>query len=283
MSNNLVSVIITCHGKANFIAKSVKSIINQTYQNIEIIMANDGDNDPLLLRQLDEIKSKSKDITVKTIITNNNRGVSHCRNQCIEIAEGDYIFTLDGDDFTHSEYLTKCVQILDNDINSQLVYSLVIMFNAEKNWPKIRILAKDHENLIAAAYIPSAHMFRKSDWIRVGGYNEKLLKGEEDWDFNIKRILPDKKFVRINEYFMFYRQTNNSRQKEFDKSLCSKFTNDLIIMQNNIDIFRDNIEQYYHHQKVKTKIIRKIFALFYLYFKYAKNYFFIIKILREYI
>ena len=249
---NLVSIIVTCHGKSEFIEQAIKSVFAQTYTNIEIILANDGDTSKKLLIKLKLIKKKYCTIPIKIIFTRKNHGVSHCRNTCIRAANGIYIFPLDGDDLIHENYILGCVKILDTNPNATIAYSLVLMFDTQKTWPKIRILAKDNENLIAAAYIPSAHMFRKSDWSRVGGYNEKLLNGEEDWDFNIKRILPNKKFVRINEYFMFYRQTNNSRQKEFDKSLCSKFTNDLIIMQNNIDIFCDNIEQYYHHQKVKT-------------------------------
>ena len=90
----LISIIIPAYNIENYIAKCLDSLLNQTYKNIEIIVVNDGSSDNTG-KVIDDYVSKYKNIKV---IHKENAGVSAARNKGIEVANGDYIGFVDGDD-----------------------------------------------------------------------------------------------------------------------------------------------------------------------------------------
>ena len=94
MKKDLVSVIIPIYKIEDYIYHSVESVVNQTYQNIEIILVDDGSPDkcPKICDEWAE-----KDNRVK-VIHKKNGGLSDARNAGLDIAKGNYIIFLDGDD-----------------------------------------------------------------------------------------------------------------------------------------------------------------------------------------
>ncbi len=90
-----VSIIIPVYNVENFICKTLKSCINQTFKDIEIIVVNDGstDNSELLIRQFADIDKRI------VIINKSNEGLFRARHSGIEKAQGEFIFHLDGDDY----------------------------------------------------------------------------------------------------------------------------------------------------------------------------------------
>ena len=94
--NNLVSVIMPYYNKKNYFLKSIKSVLNQTYTNLEILIIYDDQNK----NDLEYIKSCIKnDSRVKIIFNDENRGAGYSRNKAILIAQGEYIAFLDCDDY----------------------------------------------------------------------------------------------------------------------------------------------------------------------------------------
>ena len=107
-----VSVIIPCYNSAEWITKCLNSIPKQ--DNIEIICINDGSTD-----ETSEILKSYKKMCykdLKIISYKNNKGVSYARNQGIEQAQGEYLLTLDSDDYINSEVFNK---IVDNYLNGE--------------------------------------------------------------------------------------------------------------------------------------------------------------------
>lgn len=92
--NGLISIIIPVYNLENYIERCLKSVINQTYSNIEIIIVNDGSTDNSG-NIIDEFAKKDSRIKV---LHKENTGVSDTRNRGLEIAKGDYIGFVDGDD-----------------------------------------------------------------------------------------------------------------------------------------------------------------------------------------
>ncbi|WP_343338751.1 hypothetical protein TPELB_09620 [Terrisporobacter petrolearius] len=90
----LLSIIIPAFNIENYISRCLDSLINQAYKNIEIIVINDGSNDKTG-EIIDEFVKKDKRIKV---IHKKNEGVSIARNTGIDIAKGEYIGFVDGDD-----------------------------------------------------------------------------------------------------------------------------------------------------------------------------------------
>ena len=104
MSEKLISVIVPVYNVEKYIKKTLESLLNQTYENIEIVLVDDGSTDSSS-QICDEYAKKDNRIKV---IHKENGGVSSARNKGIETARGDYVFYLDSDD-TIDE---KCLKIL---------------------------------------------------------------------------------------------------------------------------------------------------------------------------
>ena len=96
---NLISIIIPAYNIENYIAKCLDSLLNQTYRNLEIIVVDDGSSDNTG-KVIDDYLSKYDNIKV---IHKKNAGVSAARNSGIEVASGDYIGFVDGDDTVDEE------------------------------------------------------------------------------------------------------------------------------------------------------------------------------------
>ena len=99
MDEKLVSVIIPAYNIEDYIGRCLDSIISQTYKNLEIIVVDDGSRDRTG-EILDNYAKKDRRIKV---IHKENGGVSSARNKGIEVAEGDYIGFIDGDDLIEPE------------------------------------------------------------------------------------------------------------------------------------------------------------------------------------
>ena len=111
MDEKLVSVIIPAYNIEDYIGRCLDSIISQTYKNLEIIVVDDGSRD-YTGEILDNYAKKDRRIKV---IHKENGGVSSARNKGIEVAEGDYIGFIDGDDLIEPEMYKILVDLLEEE------------------------------------------------------------------------------------------------------------------------------------------------------------------------
>ena len=92
---DLISVIIPIYNIEKYVERCIKSIINQTYSNLEIILVDDGSSD-----SSPEICDKFANIDSRIIVIHKkNGGLSDARNNGLKIAKGNYISFIDGDDY----------------------------------------------------------------------------------------------------------------------------------------------------------------------------------------
>jgi len=93
-----VSVIMTCYNGGSFIDTAIKSVLSQTYKNIELIIVDDNSTD----HSVEKIKSwQSKDNRVELICKDKNEGTYVSKNRAILVSTGDFITFLDSDDWMH--------------------------------------------------------------------------------------------------------------------------------------------------------------------------------------
>ena len=109
MNNILVSVIVPIYNVEKYIGETVKSLINQDYNNIEIILVDDGSPDKSG-EIIDNLALKDNRIVV---IHKENGGVSSARNAGLKVATGEYVTFVDGDDWVDSDYVTYFVKLLE--------------------------------------------------------------------------------------------------------------------------------------------------------------------------
>lgn len=106
MNKPKVSVIIPVYNTEDYVQECIKSICNQSLNEIEIIAINDGSTDNSLTILKEYAK---KDSRIK-VHSQTNRGLSSTRNIGMELAEGEYIYFMDSDDLLHPEALDICYQ-----------------------------------------------------------------------------------------------------------------------------------------------------------------------------
>lgn len=112
MKNKLVSFIVPVYNAEKYLKICVDSILKQTYQNIEIILVNDGSTDNSQ-KIIDEYKEAFPYKIVSVI--KENSGVADARNVGLNIATGDFIVFSDNDDYMEPDYLETLVNANDND------------------------------------------------------------------------------------------------------------------------------------------------------------------------
>lgn len=93
--NQLISIIMPVYNAEKYLNRSIESVMNQTYKNIEIILVNDGSTDASLTICSNYQKADSR---IK-LINQKNSGVSAARNRGIDEATGTYIMFIDSDDY----------------------------------------------------------------------------------------------------------------------------------------------------------------------------------------
>lgn len=113
-----VSVIVPVYNRELTIERTIKSVLNQTFRNFELIIVNDGSIDGSLETVTDYAK---KDNRIK-VFSQNNSGVSMARNKGIRKALGKYICFLDSDDTYELSFLEKMVSAAEKS-NADVTYS----------------------------------------------------------------------------------------------------------------------------------------------------------------
>ena len=117
-----ISIIIPAYNAEKTIEKCLDSILRQTYNNLEVIVINDGSTD-----STDSILQKYKEIDSRIVyIKNNNKGVSYSRNYGIKIASGDYLTFVDSDDYLDIDCYESLVKIIRNSEYDFIRYNLKI-------------------------------------------------------------------------------------------------------------------------------------------------------------
>lgn len=109
-----VSVIVPVYNAEKLVEKAIKSVLNQTYKSIELILINDGSKD----NSLNIIKKWEKKYpNIIKIFDQENMGVGKTRNKGIEVSTGDYITFLDADDYLDKEFVEELIRnIGTNDV-----------------------------------------------------------------------------------------------------------------------------------------------------------------------
>lgn len=195
----IVSVVIPCYNQEDYIEETVESVLKQSYSPIEIIIVNDGSTD----HSHDVIqKILGKNPEIKYIELKNG-GVSRARNKGIEKALGKYILPLDADDLIEKDYISLAIAEFNTDPELVVVTAQGRFFGREEgDWNLADFSMKKmlHGNVI---FCPS--IFKKSDWQKIGGFDESM-NHLEDWDYYIRltALNPDK-VKRLNYRALNYR------------------------------------------------------------------------------
>lgn len=175
-----VSIVIPCYNDANYVEQALKSAIEQDYSDREIIIVDDGSNEATK-RILSLLEPK-----VDLLITQNNKGVGAARNAGILRARGKYILVLDSDDYFESSFCKKAVEVLQGNEEVKVVTCYARWFKNGNDFRIFKPPGGTLKNFLLKHCTLSNSLFYRSDWEMCGGYDEKMIKGFEDWEFFIR-------------------------------------------------------------------------------------------------
>ena len=208
-----VSIIIPCYNQAKYLPEAIESALTQTYKNIEIIVVDDGSTDNTF-----HVAARYNDVKV---VRQPNKGLSGARNAGIKNSTGSWILPLDADDRILPEYITKTIGLADfvsTDIqefgDSQIIRQLGEDFSV--NAFKI------------ANRAVCCSLYRREIWRILGGYDENMKLGYEDWDFHFRVAKAGFTFKRVKEPLFLYRKHG----KSLDNSALGHYSEILEYMLN---------------------------------------------------
>jgi glycosyltransferase involved in cell wall biosynthesis len=234
MKNPLLSIVISCYNDADYIEQAVSSALNQTYSNKEIIVVDDGSNV--------ETKAVLKKLEPKitTLITQGNQGQSIARNNGIRKAKGKYILNLDSDDFFEITFCEKAIHKFEEDEEIVIVTCNVNRFNTHGTIDVFFPNGGFLNNFLFSNSAMGSSMFKRKDWERCGGYEEKLpILGLEDWEFYIQILKVGGYAYVIQETLFNYQVRENSTTDRIREVRLDKFKH--IIMKHK-QLYSDNFE-----------------------------------------
>ena len=181
--NNLISVVVTCYNHEKYIEQCLRSIFNQTYRNIELIVLDDGSTDS----SAKIIQEVLKDSPFETSFeSHENVGVVTNRNMGLGLIKGDYLLFVDSDNYLDMDYI-ELLYVKLIETNADIAYC--DLFNPEKEEYYLKSREFDLTDFLNASFIDNCSLIRISI-IGDARYDEKLNRKKlEDYDFLLNLIL----------------------------------------------------------------------------------------------
>lgn len=178
MTQTLVSIGMPVYNNASTLENAIQSLINQSYQNWELILINDGSTD-----LTEDILDKFLDSRIIRICDGKNLGLAKRLNQALMIANGKYFARMDADDLSFPERLEKQVEFLKAHPKIDLLGTgALVISDTNRLIGKFR-LELSHEKICNNPWkginIPHPTWMGKSEWFVANPYDESMRRGQD--------------------------------------------------------------------------------------------------------
>ena len=191
-----VSVVVPCFNGGRFLDTLMDALARQTFRDFEIVIVDDGSTDIDTLRKLSELKGRAR------VVHQKNGGLSAARNSGIRFAHADLVLPLDCDDTIEPPFLAEAVALMRAaPADVAAVFCHMRLAGAAKG------LLERHFNrfdLLFTNTLPSGLLLRKSCWAAVGGYDESMRDGYEDWEFHLRLMRAGYRAIELPKPYYVY-------------------------------------------------------------------------------
>lgn len=196
-SRGTVSIVIPCYNQAQWLPDAIESALAQTHA-CEVIVVNDGSTDGT-----SEVARRYP----VTLIEQKNRGLSGARNAGVQAASGEFILPLDSDDVISPTYVEKALVRFTRGVKVVNCYQREF-----GDYDKITPLGvvDSVNDILSGNRVVCCSMYRREDWKRIGGYDERMTSGWEDWEFWIRMLKKGGRVATIPEPLFGYRKHGRS-------------------------------------------------------------------------
>lgn len=228
----LVSAIITTHNRAKLLPRALDSVIVQTYDNLEIIVVDDGSTD-----QTPEVIAKyNEKIPIRYIRMEQSVGACKARNKGMEEASGVFVAGLDDDDKWHKDRIQEMLAVYDDKYAAVTSDTLMVHRKGEAHWKKKKVI--DLDTLLYTNQVGNQVLARRDRVLEVGGVDPKL-KAAQDYDL----------WIRLSEKFGPVRNVQKPLQTIYMDHEERRITNS--------SSFEGYLQFYQKHKGVMNKSQRK--------------------------
>lgn len=232
----MVTAIITTHNRSQLLKRSIDSVLNQTYKDIELIVVSDGSTDGT-----DELmKRYETNPQIKYISYKPSKGANYARNRGIKESSGDYLAFLDDDDEWMPSKIEEQMSLLLSDDNIVLVYTGVLsIYDLGNKIIKYRFRPSHSGDLSKKILISniigstSTPLFRKSILKRTGLFDERL-SAMQDYDLWVRICQHGLIGVVKSEQVLYYNylsknasdqiSSNTSKYEKSNEYLAKKYS-----------------------------------------------------------
>lgn len=239
-----ISVIIACYNDTAYLEKAIDSAINQTYPNVEIILVDDGSNKETK-QILSSLRSK-----IDVLITQENKGPAAARNAGIKEATGKYLLILDSDDYFEKQFCERAVQIMEKDKMVKIVTCYARWFINNSNFQIYKPKGGSVQNFLIANAAVGNSLIRRSDFLKIGGYDEEFRSGFEDWELFIRILEGGGTAFVIPEILFHYRKRPLSRSSV---ATVKKYELLEYIYNKHSNLYKDHFSFFIHEWLKKVK------------------------------
>lgn len=192
MKDQLVSVIIPVYNYERYLAEAIESVLNQTHQQLEVIVVDDGSTD-----RSGEVAESFADRGVQ-YCRQVHAGIGPTRNKGVELARGEFLAFLDADDRWPLEKIERQLNAFESDQTLEMVFGYALQL---QNGPEWEAGVKDYKASVAGmvpGMVPGTMLVKRDTFVRVGLFKGGLKVGEFiDWysravELNVRSlILPE--------------------------------------------------------------------------------------------
>jgi len=238
----MVSVILPTYNRLNWLAESIQSVLDQTFQDFEIIVVNDGGED------VGQITQNFNDKRLIYLQHSQNLGLSIARNTGLSVARGKYIAYLDDDDIYYQDHLAILIGYLENHPEKWVAYTDAIYSNLEKQGQDYIETSRevkysydfDSYRFLYENYIPVLCIIHRQDCLEKTGLFNPKLNRLEDWDLWM-RMSRHYEFTHIKETTceVRWRSDRSTMMSQGKEALFFAYLN---IIHNNINLLHEDTQ-----------------------------------------
>ena len=206
-----ISVIMTIYNVENYLKESLKSLRNQTYQDFEIIIINDGSKDKTV-QIVEEFIKINRDLSISFFNFQDNKKIPIRANFAIDNAIGEYIAIQDGDDISLPHRFAAEVDLLDKRKDIFAVGTNAITIDKDGNVIGDMVRPQLHKDIVKKvksftnSIINPSAMFRRKDFYEIGKYTlDKEIYLVQDYELWTRAILKGYLLYNIQQQLVKYR------------------------------------------------------------------------------
>ncbi len=265
-SQPLVSVVIPCYNHEKFVKDCIQSVIDQTYENIELIIIDDGSKDSSVEKIQEMISRCEKRFVNFEFRHRENKGLSGTLNEALEWCQGNFISPIASDDLMLTNKLERQLELFEQYEEMVAVFGAVQLVNDDNiKIGEIRQTNKifTFDDLIYTdRFLPAPTQMIRLDALKAtGGFVEGMIV--EDWYIYLKLLETGKKIIYVDEIFCSYRtHDGNTFSNPYKMSLgrlqvLNEFSQHSVFKQAFIKVCWDNALE---TLKLDFKLSIKIFV-----------------------